>query len=160
MSHRAPTENFPLDRKYDEFADPANRIFAPAPSTGDRFKKQFTEMGVFPLAITAFTAMAAYGAQTFAERTRKHHHLCLQMSARSWVRELALLGSLNNAKLHMRIYKYRRLPQRDAISTTLYFTGLRIAAQSMAVGIIAVGAVSHFIKNYNATPEERAAAHR
>ncbi|XP_055346076.1 uncharacterized protein LOC129593666 isoform X3 [Paramacrobiotus metropolitanus] len=119
MSHRAPTENFPLDRKYDEFADPANRIFAPAPSTGDRFKKQFTEMGVFPLAITAFTAMAAYG-----------------------------------------IYKYRRLPQRDAISTTLYFTGLRIAAQSMAVGIIAVGAVSHFIKNYNATPEERAAAHR
>ena len=40
------------------------------------------------------------------------------------------------------------MPQKDSISKTLYFTGLRIAAQGLAVGIIVMGAAHHVYKDY------------
>ncbi|OQV17108.1 hypothetical protein BV898_08825 [Hypsibius exemplaris] len=47
------------------------------------------------------------------------------------------------------IYKYRKLPKRDAVSTTLYFTGLRVAAQGLAVGVIMAGAAHAVWKDYS-----------
>ncbi|GAU97184.1 hypothetical protein RvY_08526-2 [Ramazzottius varieornatus] len=46
------------------------------------------------------------------------------------------------------IWKYQRMPIKDSVSKTLYFTGLRIAAQGLAVGIIVAGAAHHVYKDY------------
>ena len=45
-------------------------------------------------------------------------------------------------------YRYRKLPKRDAVATTLYFTGLRVAAQGLAVGVIMTGAAHAVWKDY------------